>query len=75
MIYAGSDVLFSGYWDHRIAQFLVYHTPAPVSLWWITHPRDWVYMGEATWSEVTQDWTGEPVWGNAGVLLRRRWGV
>jgi len=74
-IYAGTDVLFSGYWDNNICVFSVYHTPAPVSCWWTTHPRAWLFMGKATWSENTSDWTGTPVWGYAGVLLRRRWGV
>jgi len=72
---AGTDVLFSGYWDNNICVFSVYHTPAPVSCWWTTHPRAWLFMGKATWSENTSDWTGTPVWGYAGVLLRRRWGV
>ena len=67
-------MFFSGYWNEQIATFSVYHTPAPVSEWWRTHERDWLYMGEATWSEVRWDWIGFPVWGWTGVCMRRSWG-
>ena len=68
-------MFFSAFWDDLLAKYDVFHTPAPVSDWWATPRRDWLYMGKATWSEVRRDWVGRPVWGWTGVMMRRSWGV